>query len=172
MDADTIPTILTICGNSFLYTATVSRAWRRAYTTINESPPKTSLGHAVASESTLCSILEALGNDDTLNNAAFYQASKIGNLYVLNLLLENKRPTGLYTPAAGAVAGGCLQSLKWASSNGFPLDNFVCHAAPSAGNLEMLQWAVETGCPWDLVLCNTVSRQNGHTNVQYWMKKY
>jgi len=145
MNPDTISHVISFCGNAYMYIATVNKTWQRAYGTKRT----TSVNQAVVSEARLNSILPALKLNGALNNAAFYYASKIGNICVLDQLLANKRPTALYTCTAGAVAGGNLTALVWAVVKGFPLDRFVCHSAARAGNLEMLEWALSKGCPWD-----------------------
>lgn len=150
-----------------MYVATVNKTWRHAYGSANA---KTSVRQAVASVSRVRSVLPFLKSQPSLNNNAFFHASKSGNVCVLERLLANKRPRALYTCAAGAVAGGNLETLSWAVANLFPLDRFVCHAAASAGNLKMLKWAVSIGCPWEPARCSDVSGENGHLAVQTWIK--
>lgn len=166
MNPDIVSQIISYCDNDFLFVATVSKEWNRAYV----ANRKTSVCQAVASLSRVVSILPTLRLDASMNNAAFYHASKLGNIRVLDRLLANKRPLALYACTTGAVAGGELRALSWAVSNGFPLDRFVCHSAAKTGNLRMFKWAVSNGCPWDPEKCSVVSRQEGHFALQRWIE--
>ncbi|CAM9115753.1 unnamed protein product [Ectocarpus sp. 8 AP-2014] len=168
MNPDTLSHVLSYCDNAYLYVATVSKTWRHAY----GQRQNTSVHQAVASVSRVASILPTLKLNVPMNNAAFYHASKNGNVCVLDRLLANERPVALYACTAGAVAGGHLRALEWAFSNGFVLDSFVCHSAASTGNLQMLEWAVDKGCPWDPAQCRDASRQNGHFAVQQWIGSF
>ena len=162
MNHDTISHILSFVDAAYAYIAPVSRTWRRAYATCHGADDtRTAVRQAVASESTVRGILLRLRVDESLNNAAFFHASKGGSsLRVLDLLLDNKRPRALFACAHGAVAGEQVQSLAWTVANRFPLDRFVCLAAASAGNLDMFVLAVTSGCPWDQDLCRKASAQN------------
>lgn len=151
-----------------MYVATVNKTWRRAYGTTTT----TNICQAVTSVERVRSVLPTLRHQRSLNNAAFFHASKIGNVPVLDLLIVNKRPTALYACTSGAVAGANLQSLSWAVSNGFPLDNFVCHGAASSGNLPLLKWALCSGCAWDPESCREVAAQNGHAEIGYFLDNY
>ena len=168
MDPDTTSHILSFCGKAYMYLATVNKTWRQAHGT----KTKTSIFQAVASAERVLSVLPTLRHQCSLNNAAFYHASKIGNVPVLDLLIANKRPTELYACTYGAVAGGNLKTLSWAVSNGFPLDNFVCHHAASSGNLPMLKWALSNGCTWDPESCREVAAQNGNAEIGYFLDNY
>ena len=165
MDPNVVSHVLSFCDNAFLFVATVSREWKQAY----GANRKTSIPQAVASLSRVASVLPTLRLDASMNNAAFYHASKIGNICVLDQLLANKRPVALYACTTGAVHGENLRALSWAVSNGFPLDRFVCHSAATTGNLCILKWAVNNGCPWDPAQCSVVSRHGGHFSVQRWI---
>ena len=171
MNPDTVSHILSFCGNAYLYVATVNKMWRHAYDPTTNT--NTSINQAVTSLSRVRSALPTLQTHRSLNNAAFFHASKLGNVSVLSLLIDNKRPAALYACTSGAVAGGSLPTLSWAVANGFPLDRFVCHHAASAGNLGMLKWAVNNGCPWDPASCADAARQNGHGGgVGYFLDNY
>lgn len=170
-DLDMVSVILSFCGNAYLFVATVNKTWRRAYGTLGSSGSnKTSVCRAVGHESMVGSVLPALRSNESLNSAAFYHASKAGNVSVLDRLLANRRPLALFVCASGAVAGGSTRALSWAVSNGFPLDRFVCHSASRKGGLEMLVWAVSNGCAWDPEQCMDVSRRNGHRDVEDWIR--
>lgn len=149
---DVVSNILPFCGKAYIYVATVNRTWRQAYGAANANT-ETSMHQAVASVSRARLVLPILTHQQSLNNKAFFHACKLGNVGVLNHLLDNKRPRALYVCASGAVAGGNLRALKWAVANGFPLDRFVCHAAASAGNVSLLKNAVSQGCPRDPDTC-------------------
>lgn len=168
MNPDTTSHILSFCGKAYIYLATVNKTWRRAYGTTTT----TSICQAVTSAERIRIVLPTLRLRCSLNNAAFFHTSKNGNAPVLDLLLANKRPTALYACTSGAVAGGNLQTLSWAVSNGFPLDNFVCYGAASSGNLPMLKWASCSGCAWDPESCREVAAQNGHVEIAYFLDNY
>lgn len=144
---DVVSNILAFCGKAYIYVATVNRTFRQAYGTANT---ETSMCQTIASVSRVRVVLPIITHQESLNNKAFFYACKLGNVGVLNHLLDNKRPRALYACASGAAAGGNLRALKWAVANGFPLDRFVCHAAASAGNLSLLQYAVSQGCCKDM----------------------
>lgn len=166
-NSDTVSHVFSFCGNAYIHLAIVSKTWRKAY--VSSKNTTTSLREAVSSESRVQSVLPTLRKSAYLNDAAFYHASKGGNICVLERLIANKRPLARYTCTAGAVAGGHVGVLAWTISNGFLLDRFVCHSAASAGNLQMLAWAVRNRCPWDPVLCRDVSKRNGHLHVEKWI---
>ena len=46
-----------------------------------------------------------------------------------------------------ASAGGHLELIKWASSQGCPMDYRACREAAENGKLEVLNWLKENGCP-------------------------
>lgn len=168
METNTISHVLGFCGNSYLYVATVDKAWHDAYPFATR---RTAVELAVFACSTARSALPALRDNTALNNAAFFHASKFGNFDVLNMLKTNKRPQGLYTCAVGAVAGGKPDSLSWAVANGFCVDRFVCYQSSANGNLDMLKRAVELGCPWDPERCTFIAHRQCHGHVVTWINQ-
>lgn len=166
INADVLLHILAFCGKSFLYVGPVSKSWRH---TLDNT--QTSVCQAVASESRVTYILPTLRSNTALNHAAFFEASRNGNTGVLDRLVSNARPKGLYVCTTGAVAGGQLSALQWAYYKGYPLDRFVCHTAAISGNLPMISWSVRKGCPWDPVRCREVAEQNGHFEIVDWIDR-
>lgn len=168
MDTDVVSYILTFCRNSYLFVATVDKTWNKAYPFTNK---QTAIESAVSSSMTTRCALPALRANATLNSAAFFYASKLGNLEVLSLLLANKRPQGLYTCAVGAVAGGKPDPLSWTVANEFCIDRFVCYQSSANGNVEMLQRAVELGCPWDTERCIFIAKKKRNDAVVAWINQ-
>ncbi|KAL4083980.1 hypothetical protein QTP88_029296 [Uroleucon formosanum] len=74
-----------------------------------------------------------------------------------------------------AAAGGHLDCLIYAHSNGCLWDEQTCSMAAGNGHLKVLKYARENGCPWDETVCSKAA-QNGmldclvflHTNGCPW----
>ena len=81
-------------------------------------------------------------------------AASVGSIDILkHLLCSRNRETREYTKlniCDAAAAGGHLDCLQYAHSNGCPCDTtWTCYNAAAGGHLECLQYAHSNGCPWE-----------------------
>ena len=64
-----------------------------------------------------------------------------------------------------------LEILKWARENGCDWDGNTCLNAAKSGKLEMLKWPRQNGCPWNTYWCQEEAIQQGHFEVERWIKQ-
>ncbi len=86
-----------------------------------------------------------------------------------HLLLAMPTKRDWFRFAHEAAGGGHLEVLKWAQSQGCPLDEWTCAFAADGGHLEVLKWARSQGCPWDKWTCDYAAR-GGHLEVLQWAR--
>ena len=89
-------------------------------------------------------------------------AASVGSIQILKKLIST--PSHQYTTdhiCDAAAAGGHIECLKYAHSQGRPWDADTCYAAASGGHLECLQYARGNDCPWDSRTCEAAAA-GGH----------
>ena len=70
---------------------------------------------------------------------------------------------------SAAAAGGHLEVLKWARTNGCGWNHRVCTEAARHGHLEVLKWARSHGCPLDADTCSSAAA-GGRLEVLQWAR--
>ena len=74
--------------------------------------------------------------------------------------------------ATDAAAGGHLNTLQWAMTNGCSWDESTCESAAKGGHVDVLEWCRVNGCPWDpnayAKWAAEVAAERGVTGMQEW----
>ena len=76
------------------------------------------------------------------------------------------------TITTDAAAGGHLNTLQWAMSNGCSWNESTCESAAKGGHVDVLEWCRVNGCPWDPRACAKwaaeVAAECGVTGMLEW----
>ena len=102
-----------------------------------------------------------------LEDDLYYQASKNGNLHILEWLI-NQEYSYNNNACIGAAEGGNLEVLKFLRNYYFPWNENVAIYAIYNNHFELLKWALNNGCEISIESWNTVSRI-GNFKILKWL---
>ncbi|QBZ81335.1 ankyrin repeat domain containing protein [Pandoravirus celtis] len=93
-------------------------------------------------------------------------AARKGHLNLLKWAITDGCPLD-GTVCDEAAAGGHLEVLQWLRAEGCPWGARTCGAAADEGHLDVIEWAVANGCPWDRLMCSWVAGR-GRLDILQW----